>query len=165
MSEEEKLDKPTPLNELEDKKEENNIDNKNEIKEENEIEIKNEIKEENEDEEGEENENNDDNKRENEIKDDIEKIEIDPKEFEFNDQDEIKIEVDDDLKNIEKNSEKIEIDNLNKKLNTKDVLEKLTNIGFTKLELLSLNNLEINSLDFLNNFLNFVLSILKNFLV
>ena len=41
------------------------------------------IKEENEDEEGEENENNDDNKGENEIKDDIEKIEIDPKEFDF----------------------------------------------------------------------------------
>ena len=83
--------------------------------------------------------------------DDKEDFQIDAKELEFNDQTEIKIEKEDVLKNIDKDSEKIEIDNINDALKVQTVLEKLKKTAFTKLELLSINNLNIDSLEFLNN--------------
>ena len=44
-----------------------------------------------------------------------------------------KIESNDDFDKIKKESEKIEIDNIKNNLDTKEILEKLTKIGFSNL--------------------------------
>ena len=131
-----KIDKPTPI----DLNDMNKIEDENEIKEE-----KNEIK--------------DEIKDENEIKEDNDDIQIDAKELEFIEQPEIEIKTEEDLDKITKDIEKIEI---NDKLNEETVLNKLKNTPFTKLEILSLNNLELTSLDFLNNECFKTLIVLEN---
>ena len=77
------------------------------------------------------------NIEEDEIKDDEiikeEDIKIDEKELDFNDQPEIEIKSEEDLENkITPEIEKIEIDNLNIKLSTDKILDKLSKTKFTK---------------------------------
>ena len=121
-------DKPTPMNINKIEEEKNEIIMENEEK-------KDEIE----------------NEEENEIKDDEikeEDIKIDEKELDFIEQPELEIKSEEDLEKIKEDNEKIEINN---KLNPEKVLDKLTKTKFTKLEYLSLSNIVLTSLNFLNN--------------
>ena len=67
--------------------------------------------------------------------------------LEFKEEPDIEFKTEDDLEKITSEIEKIEITNLK----ADAILQKLKNIKFTKLEILSLNDVGITSLEFLNN--------------